>query len=58
MTKDQNRDFNGGVDLSVDGRVEAREEVAVAAAVLVSIVSLVLLADGVHPGQHVNHARL
>jgi hypothetical protein len=50
-------DLDGGVDLGVDGRVEAREGVAVAP-VLVGVVPLVLLADGVHPGQHVDHAHL
>jgi len=48
-------DLDGGVDLGVDGRVEARERVAVAP-VPVGVVPLVLLADGVHPGQHVDHA--
>ena len=50
-------DLDGGVDLGVDGRVEAREGVAVAP-VPVGVVPLVLVADGVHSGKHVDHAHL
>lgn len=52
-------DLDGGVDVGVDGGVQPRERVAGGViAVLVGVVLVVLLADGVHPDQHVGHAHL